>query len=158
MTDRDEKGKFAKGNKPKGAAVQSSGEAAENGRKGGIASGEAKRERKRLRELAEIIANETISTTMPDGSKRSTTFSEALIIGQYREAMKGKTEAAKFLATIMGDFVEKKEETVKAEVSTEDPYADMPIESQERIAKVILEERHKHYKATHDAKKDTDDE
>ena len=151
--DRDEKGKFAKGRQGR-----SSEEARTNGAKGGLASGEARRERKRLRELAEIIANETISTTMPDGSKRSTTFSEALIIGQYREAMKGKTEAAKFLATIMGDFVEKKEETVKAEVSTEDPYADMPIESQERIAKVILEERHKHYKATHDAKKDTDDE
>ena len=151
--DRDEKGKFAKGRQGR-----SSEEARTNGAKGGLASGEARRERKRLRELAEIIANETISTTMPDGSKRSTTFSEALIIGQYREAMKGKTEAAKFLATIMGDFVEKKEETVKAEVSTDDPYADMPIESQERIAKVILEERHKHYKATHDAKKDTDDE
>lgn len=151
--DRDEKGKFAKGRQGR-----SSEEARTNGAKGGLASGEARRERKRLRELAEIIANETISTTMPDGSKRSTTFSEALIIGQYREAMKGKTEAAKFLATIMGDFVEKKEETVKAEVSSEDPYADMPIESQERIAKVILEERHKHYKATHDAKKDTDDE
>ena len=153
MADRDEKGKFAKGRQGR-----SSEEARTNGAKGGLASGEARRERKRLRELAEIIANETISTTMPDGSKRSTTFSEALIIGQYREAMKGKTEAAKFLATIMGDFVEKKEETVKAEVSTDDPYADMPIESQERIAKVILEERHKHYKATHDAKKDTDDE
>ena len=151
--DRDEKGKFAKGRQGR-----SSDEARTNGAKGGLASGEARRERKRLRELAEIIANETISTTMPDGSKRSTTFSEALIIGQYREAMKGKTEAAKFIATIMGDFVEKKEETVKAEVSTDDPYADMPIESQERIAKVILEERHKHYKATHDAKKDTDDE
>ena len=152
MVDRDEKGKFAKGRQGR-----SSEEARTNGAKGGLASGEARRERKRLRELAEIIANEPISTTMPDGSKRSTTFSEALIIGQYREAMKGKTEAAKFLATIMGDFVEKKEETVKAEVSTEDPYADMPIESQERIAKVILEERHKHYKATHDAKKDTDE-
>ena len=152
MTDRDEKGKFAKGRQGR-----SSEEARTNGAKGGLASGEARRERKRLRELAEIIANETISTTMPDGSKRSTTFSEALIIGQYREAMKGKTEAAKFLATIMGDFVEKKEETVKAEVSSEDPYADMPIESQERIAKVILEERHKHYKATHDAKKDDTD-
>ena len=153
MADRDEKGKFAKGRQGR-----SSEEARTNGAKGGLASGEARRERKRLRELAEIIANETISITMPDGSKRSTTFSEALIIGQYRGAMKGKTEAAKFLATIMGDFVEKKEETVKAEVSSEDPYADMPIESQERIAKVILEERHKHYKATHDAKKDTDDE
>lgn len=155
--DRDEKGKFAKGNKL-GNRFDANGAQTEIARKGAIASNEKQAERKRLRELAEIIANETISTTMPDGSKRSTTFSEALIIGQYREAMKGKTEAAKFLATIMGDFVEKKEETVKAEVSTEDPYADMPIESQERIAKVILEERHKHYKATHDAKKDTDDE
>ena len=56
--------------------------------------------------------------------------------------------------------MEKSETTVKGNLNMkdEDPYADMPIESQERIAKVILEERHKHYKATHDAKKDTDDE
>ena len=150
MADRDEKGKFAKGNKPKGAAVQSSGEAAENGRKGGIASGESKRERKRLRELAEIIANETISTTMPDGSKRSTTFSEALIIGQYREAMKGKTEAAKFLATIMGDFVEKKEETVKAEVKTEDNDFDLlNEETQMEIVRKIQDAKHALYMKEH---------
>lgn len=35
-------------------------------------------------------------------------------------------------------------------VKTEDEYAGLPIESQKRIAKVILEERHKHYQQTHD--------
>ena len=44
----------------------------------------------------------------------------------------------------------KTEATVKAEVKNEDEYAGLPIESQKRIAKVILEERHKHYKETHD--------
>ena len=44
----------------------------------------------------------------------------------------------------------KTEATVKAEVKQEDEYAGLPIESQKRIAKVILEERHKHYKETHD--------
>lgn len=119
-------------------------------RRGGIASGEARRERKRLRELAEIIANETISTTMPDGSKRSTTFSEALIIGQYREAMKGKTEAAKFIATIMGDFVEKKEETVKAEVKaevkTEDSDFDLLTDDEkDEIVRKIQDAKHARY-------------
>ena len=145
MADRDEKGKFAKGRQGR-----SSDEARANGAKGGIASGEARRERKRLRELAEIIANETISTTMPDGSKRSTTFSEALIIGQYREAMKGKTEAAKFLATIMGDFVEKKEETVKAEVKTADPdFDNLPDDVKDEIVKKIQDAKHKRYMEQH---------
>ena len=143
--DRDEKGKFAKGRQGR-----SSEEARTNGAKGGLASGEARRERKRLRELAEIIANETISTTMPDGSKRSTTFSEALIIGQYREAMKGKTEAAKFLATIMGDFVEKKEETVKAEVKTEDNDFDLlDEETQMEIVRKIQDAKHALYMKEH---------
>ena len=41
--------------------------------------------------------------------------------------------------------------TVKGDmnVKTEDEYAGLPIESQKRIAKVILEERHKHYQQTH---------
>lgn len=122
-------------------------------RRGGIASGEARRERKRLRELAEIIANETISTTMPDGSKRSTTFSEALIIGQYREAMKGKTEAAKFIATIMGDFVEKKEETVKAQVKTEDSDFDLLTDDEkDEIVRKIQDAKHKRYMEKHSGK------
>ena len=141
--------KFEKGNKT--PTQFNSGEiAAENGRKGGIAKGENAKERKRLRELAEIIANETISTTMPDGSKRSTTFSEALIIGQYREAMKGKTEAAKFLATLLGDFVEKKEETVKAEVKTEDNDFDLlDEETQMEIVRKIQDAKHALYMKEH---------
>lgn len=150
MADRDEKGKFAKGNKPKGAALQSRGEAAANGAKGGIASGEARRERKRLRELAEIIANEPISTTMPDGTKRSSTFGEAVIIGQYREAMKGKTEAAKFLATLLGDFVEKKEETLKAEVKTDDPdFDNLPEDVKMEIVRQIQDAKHEQYMKNH---------
>ena len=141
--------KFEKGNKSP-TQFETGEKQAEIARQGGIASGESKRERKRLRELAEIIANETISTTMPDGSKRSTTFSEALIIGQYREAMKGKTEAAKFLATIMGDFVEKKEETVKAEVKTEDNDFDLlDEETQMEIVRKIQDAKHALYMKEH---------
>lgn len=145
-TDRDEKGKFAKGNKPKGAALQSRDEAAANGAKGGIASGKARRERKRLRELAEIIANEPINTKMPDGTSRNSTFGEAVIIGQYREAMKGKTEAAKFLATLLGDFVEKKEETLKAEVKTDDSDFDLLTDDEkDEIVRKIQDAKHARY-------------
>lgn len=144
-TDRDEKGKFAKGRKG-----HSSDEARTNGAKGGIASGEARRERKRLRELAEIIANEPINTTMPDGTRRNSTFGEAVIIGQYREAMKGKTEAAKFLATLLGDFVEKKEETLKAEVKTDDSdFDNLPDDVKMEIVRKIQDAKHEQYMKNH---------
>lgn len=143
--DRDEKGKFAKGRKGR-----SSDEARANGAKGGIASGEARRERKRLRELAEIIANEPINTKMPDGTSRNSTFGEAVIIGQYREAMKGKTEAAKFIATLLGDFVEKKEETLKAEVKTADPdFDNLPDDVKMEIVRKIQDAKHEQYMKTH---------
>lgn len=138
--------KFEKGNKA-GKKFTAGAAQSEIARQGAIASNEKQAERKRLRELAEIIANEPISTTMPDGSKRSTTFSEALIIGQYREAMKGKTEAAKFLATIMGDFVEKVE--TKQDLTVKDETAGMTFEQKKRLADLLEDIEHERYMEQH---------
>lgn len=109
--DRDEKGRYKKDHHPL-REFRSEGEAKSNGKKGGVASGKARRERKRLREIAQIVATEEIEVTMPDKTKKKTTFDEALVIGQYKQAISGKTEAAKFIATILDEYVEKKEENL----------------------------------------------
>ena len=107
-----------------------------------------------------LEADPDFKQAVEDINEESVDFAESSLKQQIKD---GDTTATIFYLKTKGKkrgYVEKTEteSIVKAEVSTEDPYADMPIESQERIAKVILEERHKHYKATHDAKKDTDDE
>lgn len=111
MAERDKKGRFAEGHKPMGAATQRGGQAVENGRKGGIASGEAKRERKHWKELLQAICGEKVQIKMPDKSDKTVTMEEAVLYGQIREAMKGNTQAAKFIATVLGEYVEKQELT-----------------------------------------------
>lgn len=111
--DRDEKGRFIEGNKPKGAAIQGSGKAAENGRKGGIASGEAKRERKHWREVLEELLSLPMEIKLPDKTSRQGTINEGLLIGQIQAAMKGNTNAAKFVASMLDEYVEKNETTLK---------------------------------------------
>ena len=54
MTDRDEKGKFAKGYKSP-AQFRTGGEQVEIARQGGIASGEARRERKHWKDVIEEL-------------------------------------------------------------------------------------------------------
>lgn len=149
--DRDEKGKFAKGNKA-GGLSRSNGEATKNGRKGGIASGEARREKRKWREMLEDLLELPIEITLPDKSKKSVTMNDAILFGQIKAATAGKTEAAKFLAQLKGELVEKVETKQEVNVKTEDEYAGLPIESQERIARVILEERHKQYERIHNGK------
>lgn len=89
-----------------GVATQfkSGGIAAENGRKGGIASGEAKRKRKTLRELAELIGQKTVDMPMPNGTTEKMQYDAAMIQRQYQKAiLEGDTQAAKFLANLLGE-------------------------------------------------------
>lgn len=124
-------------------------------KKGGEASGESRREKKRLRELAELISEERFDMPMPDKTKKRATYKEGLIYGQFCEAIKGNTAAAKFIATIMGDFVEKKVETVKAEVKTEDSDFDLlDEETQLEIVRKIQDAKHQRYMKEHYGKTD----
>lgn len=84
----------------------------ENGRKGGIASGEAKRAKKAMRERLEIL----LELPMKDGKGadidkiknfaalkgKNITVQDAMMIAQIQKALKGDTNAAAFVRDTAG--------------------------------------------------------
>lgn len=69
----------------------------ENGRKGGVKSGEVRRRKRTLREIAETYGASE-SQSFP-----GLTNDEALMLAQYREAIqKGNTTAAAFIRDTLG--------------------------------------------------------
>jgi hypothetical protein len=87
---------------------QSREEAARNGQKGGIASGEARRRNRTLRELAQIISEKKVNMPMPDGTTEEMTYDAALIQSMYQKAIaKGDTKAATFIAKVLGEIEDK---------------------------------------------------
>lgn len=73
-------------------------------RAGGIASGEARRRKRTLRQIAEMLADETLPVTQPDGSTKTLTYDVAMIQRQYQKAIaEGDTQAAKFLTNLLGE-------------------------------------------------------
>ena len=84
----------------------------ENGRKGGIASGEAKRKKKAMRERLEIL----LSLPMKSGKEadieaiknwaalkgKNITVQDAMMIAQIQKALKGDTTAAAFVRDTAG--------------------------------------------------------
>ena len=88
-----------KGN-PETLKVPTSDEARKNGAKGGIASGKARREKKRLRELAQMILEEEITDR---ASGQVMTQGEAALRVQARKAiMDGDVKALAFLRDTAG--------------------------------------------------------
>ena len=81
-------------------------EVRENGRKGGIASGIARREKKTLREMMETFGSLESPT-------EGLTNDELMILTQYRKAQNekamGSTEAAKFIRDTKGESPNKNE-------------------------------------------------
>ena len=79
-------------------------------RMGGIASGEARRRKKTMRELAQMfgslkVSNETIRARMRSlgVSEEDMSHDMAVMIGQYMEAEKGSTQAAAFVRDTKGE-------------------------------------------------------
>ena len=82
----------------------------EEAKKGGIASGEARRRKKTMRELAQMfgsleVSNETIRARMRSlgVSEEDMSHDMAVMIGQYMEAEKGSTQAAAFVRDTKGE-------------------------------------------------------
>ncbi len=85
----------------------------ENGRKGGIASGEAKRKKKAMRERLEVLLDLPLKPGKSadlDSIKnlaalkgKNITVQDALMLAQIQKALKGDTTAAAFVRDTVGE-------------------------------------------------------
>lgn len=93
---------------------QSREKAAENGRKGGIASGKAKRRRKAFAEAFNTLLEQEFT----DRSGRQLQGVEALAAKTFQEAMDGDMRAVQFIRDTVGEMP-----VQRVEVDTIDPQA-----------------------------------
>ena len=91
-----------------------------NAKKAGKASGEARRKKKALKEIAEAFgaaqAPDTVKAKMQAAGlskKKNITLDEALILAQYGQALKGNTRAATYIAEVKGERVQKIEQVIE---------------------------------------------
>ena len=97
----------------KNLRVPTSSEARENGKKGGIASGKARRQKKLLRECLEIL----LEKEMTDKKGETMTGAEALSAKLFSEAMKGNVKAFEVLRDTAGQ--KPVEKVVVSEIDTD---------------------------------------
>lgn len=94
---------------------QSREKAAINGRKGGIASGEAKRKKRTMREVAEMVATmelkdeDLLKVMRAAGFEGTITQEDAAFFGLIRKAQTGDPAALKLLAELRGQYSTKVE-------------------------------------------------
>lgn len=80
----------------------------EQTRKGGIASGIARRKRKTMREWAKAFAEMGTNAKGLNGEEITADYAGAVVLEQYRKAVKeGDTSSAKFIAELLGEMVQK---------------------------------------------------
>ena len=91
---------------------RSEDEAREGGRRGGIASGEARRRKKSMREWAEVLGEVAMHLKTPDGADvPDGNAAAAVVLKQYQKAInKSDTNAAAFLMRLRGEDVQKIEQ------------------------------------------------
>ena len=89
---------------------QSREKAVANGRKGGIASGEAKRKKRTMREIAEAVATmelkdpKMLAALHAAGFQDPITNDDAAFFGLIRKAQTGDPQAMKLLAEMRGQY------------------------------------------------------
>lgn len=119
----------------------SSEEAREAGRRGGIASGEAKRRKKAIRETAEVF----LSMPLKNGKHceiedvqnfaklkgKNLSVQEAMVIAQVQRALKGDKGAFELLLSLIG---EKPTEAVSVQMNV-NPYDELSVEELRELAK-----------------------
>lgn len=126
-------------------------EVRENGRKGGIASGETRRRQKSMRELAKIVNSLPLSSKnkaqMPAGIKEDEmTFQMGFIIKVYQQALKGDTKAMKLWVELSNTLDEERNKLeikkLKAEIQklNDNAIASTNIEDLTPLADMLKEE------------------
>lgn len=83
---------------------KSSEEARKNGRKGGIASGEAKRKKKLLRETLLTLLDTKVPIKRPDGKKEDVEAREAISLALIRAALAGDVKAFVTIRDTIGEL------------------------------------------------------
>lgn len=118
--------------------------AVESGRRGGIASGKAKREKKAMKDtLAALLSMplkegkaadiETIKN-LASVKGKNITVQEAIMLAQIQKAMKGDTRAAEFVRDSSGN---KLKEGIEISGEVNNPFADL---STEDLKKLIVDD------------------
>ena len=80
-------------------------------RKGGIASGKARRKKKEMREELIAILEEKIT----DSKGKKVKIQRSILLAQVKEALKGKTKAAEFIRDTIGEKPVDKQEVVNTQ-------------------------------------------
>lgn len=101
----------------KDTQFQTGEEQAKIARKGGIASGEARRRKRTLRELAELMSEKKVAVPMQDGTTEEMTYDAALIHSQYQKAIaRQDTKAATFIAKVLGEIEDKHDVSLNGQI------------------------------------------
>lgn len=78
------------------------------GRKAGLKSAEKRREKKRMREWAEVIGSKECSIVNADGSEEVVPYDCAVVASMYQKAIQeNDVRAAEFIAKLKGEMEEK---------------------------------------------------
>lgn len=104
--------------------VPTSEEAREYGRKGGIASGEARREKATFKKQLQMILDEKYNDKM--------TYREAITTGQILSAIDGKAENFKLILQVLGELQE--------EPQTETPQVNINIVDHSSLERALYED------------------
>lgn len=120
--------------------VRTKEEARERGRKGGIASGIARREKKTFRQTLEAL----LVMPMKDGKDiavddiknfaaikgKNISVQEAILISQIQKAMKGDTRAAEYVRDTIG---QQPKDIVSLEAKVSDPFEGLTTEELKKL-------------------------
>lgn len=85
-------------------------------RKGGVASGLARKKKRTLRDIFQALRNEEMEMKMPDGTKQNVPLDIASAMAMFRKATQGDTKAMKLIAELLGEYEQNVNVTSEAHI------------------------------------------